>query len=51
MPVNRKGRVTIKKLRPGAYDISIGGQAVDFAFTKKEAVMKANRIRKWKKKG
>ena len=40
----RKGRVTIRKVS-GGYDISIKGKAVEFAKTKGEAQMKANRIR------
>ena len=40
----RKGRVTIKKTKDG-WDISIAGKAVEFAKTKGEAQMKANRIR------
>lgn len=40
----RQGRVTIKKVS-GGYDISIGGMPVEFAKTKGEAQMKANRIR------
>ena len=40
----RTGRVTIKKVR-GGYDISINGRAVEFAKTRGEAQMKANRIR------
>ncbi len=39
-----KGRVTIKKTK-GGWDISIAGKAVEFAKTKGEAQMKANRIR------
>lgn len=39
-------RVTIKKLRPKAYDISIGGVPKAFAKSKREATTKANGFRK-----
>jgi len=42
--VIRKGRVTTKKVG-GGYDVAISGDAVEFAKTKGEAQMKANRIR------
>jgi len=41
----RQGKVTISKTG-GGYDISIGGTPVEFAKTKAEAEMKANRIRR-----
>jgi hypothetical protein len=40
----RQGRVTVKKTR-GGYDISIAGNPIEFAKTRGEAQMKANRIR------
>ncbi len=40
----KKGRITIRKVG-GGYDISINGKAVEFAKTRGEAQMKANRIR------
>lgn len=42
-------RVTIKKVG-GGFDISKNGRAVEFAKTKKEAKMKASRLRKLLKK-
>ena len=42
--VIRKGRVTTKKVG-GGYDVAISGNTVEFAKTKGEAQMKANRIR------
>ena len=38
-------RITIRKVG-GGYDISRGGRAVEFAKTKEEAKMKAERMRK-----
>ena len=40
-----KKRVTVVKLRPGNYEIRIGGKPVEFAFSKSEAEMKAKRLR------
>jgi len=42
--VIKKGKVTLRKVG-GGYDVAISGTAVEFAKTKGEAQMKANRIR------
>lgn len=41
----KKGRVNFRKVG-GGYDVTIKGDPVEFAKTKVEARMKANRIRK-----
>lgn len=52
----KKGKVTIRKKlekakkSPYGYEISIGGDAVEFAKTKAEAEKKADRLRKLKEK-